>query len=89
MQAITWTLCNAKMRLGKHDTSPPTYKETKKKFPSTNNVEDAFWFCHDGIKRCVSGNKYEHVQDWFKGEIIGARVHHVPIVAKGGIFALL
>jgi hypothetical protein len=64
MQTITWSLCNAKVRFGKHGNSAPTYKERKKEFPSTNNVEDGFWHCHDDIKRCVIGNKNEYVKDW-------------------------
>lgn len=63
MQAITRNLCNAKVRIGKHGTSRPTYKVMKKKFHFTNNVEHEFWSCHDNIKRCVSGNKSEYVMD--------------------------
>ena len=60
MQAITWTLCNAKVGIGKHDTFAPTYKEMKK-FSSTNNVDYGYWFCHDDIKLFLSGNKNEYV----------------------------
>lgn len=42
MQAITWTLCNAKVGIGKHDIAYPTYKAFKKKFRSTNNVNYEF-----------------------------------------------
>ena len=63
-----------KMQIGKHDISPPTYKETKKKLPSTNNVEHAFWFCLNNIKRCVSGSKEKYVMNQFlKGEGFGSR----------------
>lgn len=36
----------------------------KKTFPSTNNMEHGFWFCHDDIKGCVSGNQNDYVMDW-------------------------
>ena len=49
---------------GKHGTFAPTYKEMKKKFPFTNNVEHKFWFGHDDIKGCVSCNKYKYAVDW-------------------------
>ena len=32
LQANIWTLCNAKVGIGKHDTSAPTYKKMKKNF---------------------------------------------------------
>ena len=31
---------------------------------SINNVENGFWFYHDGIKHFVSENKNEYVMDW-------------------------
>ena len=61
MEANTWTLFNAKAIINKHDTFASTYKVTKKKFPSTNNVEDEFWFCLDNIKHCVHDNKNKYV----------------------------
>ena len=36
MQAITRTLCNAKVRIGKHGTLAPTYIGLKKEFRTTN-----------------------------------------------------
>ena len=64
MQANTGSLCNAKVGTSKHGTLAPTYKGLKKEYHSTNNVEYEFWFCHDDIKRCVSGNKKMYVLDW-------------------------
>lgn len=64
MQTNTWTLCNSKVGIGKHGTSAPMYKETKKKFLSTNNVQQVFWFFLDNIKCCVNGNKKKYVMDW-------------------------
>ena len=64
LQAITMTMCNAKVGSNKHGTLAPTYKGLKKEFHSTNNVEYEFWFCHDDIKRCVSGTKKKYVLDW-------------------------
>jgi hypothetical protein len=57
-------LCLAKVEAGKHGTPTPTYKGLKKEYCSTNNVEYAFWFCPDDIKRCVNGNKKKYVLDW-------------------------
>ena len=64
MQANTRTMCNAKVRTTKHGTLAPTYKGLRKEFRSPNNVEYEFWFCHDDIKRCVSGSKKKFVLDW-------------------------
>ena len=61
LQAITWTICNAKVGSSKHDTPAPTYKGLKKEFRSTNNVKYEFWFCPDDIKRCVNGTKEKYV----------------------------
>ena len=44
MQANPWTLCNVKVGIGKHGTPTPTYKELKKEWCSTNNVENEFSF---------------------------------------------
>ena len=63
MQTNTWTLCNAKIGTGKHDTPVPTYKRLKKEYRATNNVEYEFWFCPDDIKRCVNGNNKKYVPD--------------------------
>ena len=64
LQAITWTMCNAKVGTGKYDIPAPTYKGLKKNFRSPNNVEYKFWFFHNDIKRCVSGSKKKYVLDW-------------------------
>ena len=64
LQAITSTMCNAKVGSNKHDTPAPTYKGFKKEFCSTINVEYEFWFCHDDTKRCISGTKKKYVLDW-------------------------
>ena len=64
LQAITGTMCNAKVGTGKHGTPAPTYKGLRKEFRSPNNVEYEFWFCPDDIKRCVSGSKKKYVLDW-------------------------
>ena len=65
MQAITGTLWSAsKVRIGKHCTSAPTYKEMKNKLSSTNNVEHGFQFCNDDIKHCGSRNKNEYLMEW-------------------------
>ena len=42
MQANTRTLCNAKIKIGKHGIPTFTYKRLKKKYCSTNNVEYEF-----------------------------------------------
>jgi hypothetical protein len=47
-----------------HGTPAPTYKGLKKEYRSTNIMEYEFWFCHDDIKRCVSGSKKKYVLDW-------------------------
>ena len=60
-QAITGTMCNAKVGSSKHDTPAPTYKRLKKEFRSTNNVEYEFLFCPDDIKRCVIDTKKKYV----------------------------
>ena len=57
LQAIIWTICNAKVGSSKHDTPAPTYKGLKKEFRPINNMEYEFWFCPDDIKRCVIGTK--------------------------------
>jgi hypothetical protein len=44
MQANTMILCNAKVKIGKHGTPSPMYKELKKEYLFTNNVEYKFWF---------------------------------------------
>ena len=77
MQANTWTLRNAKIKPGKHGTLAPMYKGLKK-YRSTNNVEYEFWFCHDDIKRCVSGNKKKYVLDW----LVVPNIWHVKIVTN-------
>ena len=64
LQAIAETMCNAKVGTGKHGTLAPTYKGLKKEFRSPNNMEYEFWFCHDDIKRCVSGSKKKYVLNW-------------------------
>ena len=64
MQANIGTLCNAKVKNGKNGMPAPTYKGLKKEYHSTNNMKYKFWFCPDGIKRCVSGNTKEYVLDW-------------------------
>ena len=64
LQAITGTMCNAKVETGKHGTPAPTYKGLRKEFRSPNNVEYEFWFCHNDIKRCVSGSNKKYVLDW-------------------------
>ena len=64
MQTNTWTLCNAKVKTGKHGTLAPTYKGLQKEYRSTNNVEYEFWCCLDDIKRCISGSKKKCVLDW-------------------------
>jgi hypothetical protein len=37
-------------------TPTSTYKGLKKEYHSTNNVENEFWLCLDGIKHCVNNN---------------------------------
>jgi hypothetical protein len=64
MQANTWTLCNAKFVTNKHGIHALAYKGIKRESCSTNNVEYKFWYCHNYIKRCVSGNKNHYVLDW-------------------------
>jgi hypothetical protein len=64
LQAITRTMCNAKVGIGKHDTPAPTYKGLRKEFRSPNNIEYEFWFCPDDIKRCMNGSKKKYVLDW-------------------------
>jgi hypothetical protein len=64
LQAITGTMCNAKVGTGKHVTPTSTYKGLKKEFRSPNNVEYEFWFCPDDIKCCVSGSKKKYMLDW-------------------------
>ena len=61
MQANTMTLCNAKLRIGKHDIPTLTHKRIKKKFRSVNNVEYEFWFCRDDIKCCISATKKKYM----------------------------
>ena len=56
LQAITWTMCNAKVGTGKHGTPAPTYKGLRKEFRSPNNVDYEFWFFSDNVKRCVNGS---------------------------------
>lgn len=63
MQANTWTLCNARVRTGKHGTPAPTYKGLKKENYSTNNMKYN-WFCSNEIKCCVYGNKKGYILDW-------------------------
>ena len=64
LQAITGTMCNAKVGSNKHDTPAPRYKGLKKEICSTNNVEYEFWFYPDDIKHCISGTKKIYVLDW-------------------------
>ena len=63
MQANTLTLCNVKGIIDKHSTPTPMYKWLMKECPFNNNVEYEFWFCHDDVKHCVSGNKKQYVLD--------------------------
>ena len=64
LQAITRTMCNAKVGIRKHGTHAPTYKGLRKEFCSPNNVEYEFWFCPDDIKCCMSRSKKKYVLDW-------------------------
>ena len=57
-------MCNVKVETSKHDTPALTCKGLMKKFRSPNNVKYECWFCHDDIKRCVSGSKKKYVLDW-------------------------
>jgi hypothetical protein len=63
MDAITWTLCNGKVKIGKYGTPTPAYKGLKKEICSTNNVEYTLWFFYNDIKHCISGNK-KYLLDW-------------------------
>ena len=42
LHAITWTMCNAKVKTDKHGTPASTYKGFMKEFRSSNNVEYEF-----------------------------------------------
>ena len=64
LQSIKGTMYNAKIRIAKHDIPTPTYKEFRKEFRFSNNVEYDFWFCPNDIKCCVSDNKKKYVLDW-------------------------
>ena len=57
-------MCNINVGTRNHGTPAPTYKGLMKEFFSITNVEYAFWFCPDDIKRCVSGNMKKYVLDW-------------------------
>ena len=50
METQIRALRNAKVGTNKHDSFAPTYRELKKEFCSTNNVEHEFWLCPDDIK---------------------------------------
>jgi hypothetical protein len=97
MQANTWTLCNAKIGIGKHVTPAPTYKGLKKEFHSTNNVEHKFWLCPNVIKHYVSESKkklctrlayntqqlaLEDTYESLEGAGVGSQRLWVPIIAR-------
>ena len=63
-QTNTWTLCNAKVRNGKHDNYASMYKSMEKKFRFINDVEYEFWFCPNNFKHCMFGSKNKYVLDW-------------------------
>lgn len=39
-------------------------KGWRRSYCFTNSVEYVFWFYHDDIKRCISGNKKKYALDW-------------------------
>ena len=61
MQAITWTLCNDKVGIGKYGTLAPIHKRFEKGLCFANNVEYELRFCPNDIKCCVSGKKKKYV----------------------------
>ena len=99
MQANTWTLCNTKVKVGKHGTLASTYMRLKKEYRSSNNVKYEFWFCHDDIKHFINGNIEkirvamvcsiqhmigEKIYQSLKAKDFGTRRCWVPIAAEGG-----
>lgn len=63
MQMVTWRLCNAEVKISKHDTLASTYNGKKKEYRSTNNVEHENEFCLDKIKFGICGLKNKYVMD--------------------------
>jgi hypothetical protein len=56
--------CTTKIARGKKGTLAPTYCGRKEEYGSKREVVADFWFCGDGIERCVKGTKRKWVIDW-------------------------
>ena len=95
MQAITWTLCNDKVGIGKYGTLAPIHKRFEKGLCFANNVEYELRFCPNDIKCCVSGKKKKYVLNCVELVEIGtnllrkevlalkdATLQHSPIVVR-------
>ena len=55
------TLCNTKVRIGKHGTSASTYNDMRKQFPSTNNMEYGFGFIVVSLSILWVAKKNEYI----------------------------